>query len=256
MKKKFKSHMDFVGMTHNFYVDYILSEFLKSNNQNQGNSGVSWFGQWSKLVFYQPIPPFNPRLLKSLSGNDGLFENVDMLDKQSASQYGELIQFVRENKDIDLEDIKGINKVFDKNELKIFEELKDITQSFNNSTLKQIDKLEEKAFEASSKENIALVLAVFSVAKSSAVYWNRDIFNKVWYREMFGDAQDVFASEGGGGSTTWADVKGAIVGGFWGAVFGGVGGGIGGGIGGSLIASCDQAAANKEAEEKEAKDKE
>ncbi len=248
-----KNHMEFVGLTHNYYIDYILGGYFSSLKKDNKELNPKEFEKWIKLIFCSPVPPFNPMFLKPLAENKELFANVDLLESQAQkNNYYKVTEFSIENRNTPIKEVENINDVYTKKEIELFSELVEYVNSTKKPSAKEIKKLEQSSYEISSKENFALVSGVFSIATHSNHYWNKEVFEKVWYLDTFGDSQDIFAKGKGGGSVVGADIAGAIVGGIIGAAFGGAGGGLGGLIGGAVVGSGVQAYNNSKEKKKEA----
>ena len=243
--KKNENPMSFVGLTHNYYVDYILGGYLLNAKRENRNPSPKEFEQWVKLVFQSPIPPFNSMFLKPIPQGQAMFSNVDLLEYQGQKgRYHSIIEKSIEYRNTPIQNIENINEAYNPKELEILVKLVDYLNTTKKPSQKQIKELEKAASDVASKENVAMLSAIFSVATHSNSYWKKEVLQKTWYLDIFGQGDNVFAKEGG--SVTGADVVGAIVGGVFGGLFGGGGGALGGAIGGSLVASCVQAYNNKD----------
>lgn len=206
---------------------------------------------WLEDILNHPVPPFGPFNLPPLFGTSLIHNSAT-----TPSPYKKYMRKVMENsiksKNIPVEEIENIKEIFSQNEIEVLSQLRNLNYNYyeNSRIFEELNQMSDFIFEVSSKENYPALLSIYSIALDSANYWNKNIKDKIWFQNLFGENADkIFAKSGPGGRIGGADVGGAIGGGTAGAIFGAsvsvgtatVPGWAAGAIAGGITSSATQA---------------
>ncbi len=213
--KAFNESLNLAGLTHNYRLDEILKNTMVYLQENPSVRGSKFSADSIKdlikdLIVY-PTPPFNPFEMGGASKSGGKGEQ-----SVYAAELYEVIDFVTAHRETPLRQIPDIGKVFTESEIRFFENLLalnyDTTQ--NEVLFAQISQLESEAPSARTESNsFAAMSSALSIAKHSAQYWNTDVHEQGWLKDLKDQNSNATArAQGPGGRIGEADVRGAITG--------------------------------------------